>query len=670
MLHHKSVVGDLDLPTNPGFHPKFDPAEFPPRLHNVLRQLSRIFYITRGFPEIWEGNSRYYACLMRPVDQVQPIFGFEQEFPCLFSTYETFEFRTLDAFDEIFRQVKSRSRVNERFRFVISDDPTVKNSVKKYLQRDLERPNIVPFHTQEFFADNEKFVLERVREFFHTRDLFDFRNPLQTELYFFGRNQLINKIVSRHGSGEANALFGLRRSGKTSVIYAVQRAAAAQGHCSVIIDCQEPTHNQALAWELLRKILIKAAEKFNVPVKRIRNALIDEKSTFDNIKEQMNYLVGQINKDIMFIFDEIERISPDVGQGPFRDPLEFTKFWQTLRALQQEGGNKRFTVFLVGTNSAIIETRKFGQYDNPLFEYSPNEYLRGLNLDDLESMVKTLGNFMGLEFPKEIVSHLHNEFGGHPYLVRQVCSIIHHHAQDPRPIGVQHSDLTLALETFAQKSEIFVREMIKQIQELYPDEFYMCQLIAAGKTAEVEDLSVAMPETVRHLIGYGLLRKTHLSYEFAIEAVARYFASVTSQDIATMSQQARRRRIGELYNEVECALRKCFGIWLSFQGTKFSIEPSLKYACNKERGEAFSSTNYRELLGDNSDLYFLELAKMIKFNYSQFENRFSMSKEDFWGHCEIVNSARRVPAHSKVISDSDFRRFIIAAEALYEVAST
>ena len=62
-------------------------------------------------------------------------------------------------------------------------------------------------------------------------------------------------MVNRHKSGEHTGLFGLRKSGKTSIIYAVERTLSASGERYVSLDCESPSVHK-LRWnELLEKLI-------------------------------------------------------------------------------------------------------------------------------------------------------------------------------------------------------------------------------------------------------------------------------------------------------------------------------------------------------------------------------------------------------------------------------
>src|SRR5690606_27301251 len=78
---------------------------------------------------------------------------------------------------------------------------------------------------------------------YHFRDLFAQKSPLQNDTYFFGRAPVIATLRDRIQRCENTGVFGLRKSGKTSVLLAAQRAASADGHRFVLVDCQSPTLN-------------------------------------------------------------------------------------------------------------------------------------------------------------------------------------------------------------------------------------------------------------------------------------------------------------------------------------------------------------------------------------------------------------------------------------------
>ena len=51
-------------------------------------------------------------------------------------------------------------------------------------------------------------------------------------------------------------------------------------------------------------------------------------------------------------------------------------------------------------------------------------------------MVRKLGRIMGLRFDEIIYGKLTEDFGGHPFLIRHVCSVINRISPAERPVIV------------------------------------------------------------------------------------------------------------------------------------------------------------------------------------------------------------------------------------------
>ena len=100
-------------------------------------------------------------------------------------------------------------------RILISGDTKAENKVMDLLKADPEQPIVIPFSYEDFmYSRDSYFLINRFRKHFYERNLFSFLSPLRKDLYFFGRNQMLQELINRHLSGEHTGLFGLRKSGK------------------------------------------------------------------------------------------------------------------------------------------------------------------------------------------------------------------------------------------------------------------------------------------------------------------------------------------------------------------------------------------------------------------------------------------------------------------------
>lgn len=76
----------------------------------------------------------------------------------------------------------------------------------------------------------------------------------------------------------------------------------------------------------------------------------------------------------------------------------------------------------------INEIPVIGGTTNPMFrqlsESNQGAYLPAFTYDDTKNMVNTLGGYMGMQFDEYTIGKLTSDCGGHPYLMRILCSFI------------------------------------------------------------------------------------------------------------------------------------------------------------------------------------------------------------------------------------------------------
>src|SRR5690606_35395099 len=112
---------------------------------------------------------------------------------------------------------------------------------------------IIPFSYFDFVTkDAENLIKQRLKEFFYGRDLFSFESPLQNDTYFYGRTDVVQFFYDKYKSGENCGLFGLRKIGKTSVLFALKRYLVLRNETAVFIDCQEPSFHMRRWYESLQ----------------------------------------------------------------------------------------------------------------------------------------------------------------------------------------------------------------------------------------------------------------------------------------------------------------------------------------------------------------------------------------------------------------------------------
>ena len=278
---------------------------------------------------------------------------------------------------------------------------------------------MVPFVYDELVAHSGDswYIRNQLRNNFYDVDLFGYTLPLRDETSFFGRQQIIARYVDAIKRCENRGIFGVRKTGKTSLLFKIDRLVREQRLGFVFFyDCKSPSYRM-LHWnELLGEICSNIAKRLGINIRRE----YDEK----NIIRSFRYVVNEASKKdkkIVIIFDEIEYIS-------FKSPLnphwhsEFIDFWQTIWSVQSIHRNLVF--ILSGVNPSVTEIDTINGIQNPLFSIVQSEYLQGLSEDDARTMVRTLGRRMGVKFDYPAITLLYNQYNGHPMLLRLACSYI------------------------------------------------------------------------------------------------------------------------------------------------------------------------------------------------------------------------------------------------------
>lgn len=475
------------MPTYPGFHPEFELAFYPTSVRPALRRIGLHFYITRSFRPVSIGNSQYYAALIRPTDEFSIYINTDREILVVFATYETFEIRTLEAYEAFYDLVES-ARIDKSLRFLISNDSRIEPIIKHYLDQHPEYPIIIPATFQQLEGRSDNSLLEAVRRNYLLRDLFGYQNPLREETFFFGRHHVVNSVLDMAKSGQNSSLFGLRKSGKTSAIYAIQRKARGLSFNVAVIDCQSPAVH-ARTYDSLLSYVIGEVRR----VAGLKKSTAVLGATLPEVAEaftmHMNAALGSTKNGILLIFDEIENISPGTAASShWREGLQVVYFWQIIRSYLQSDSRGRLSLCIVGTSPHILEASKINDVANPVYLYASKQFIPSLTFEETREMVERLGYFMGLEFPIETIADLQKEFGGHPFFTRQVCSKIHQLASASRPVRVSMKALERAKVEFSGQLESYLRDIILQLKDAYPEEFKILTAIVAGDKEEVTEI--------------------------------------------------------------------------------------------------------------------------------------------------------------------------------------
>jgi len=653
--------------TTPGINRNAQLSHFNTSECEIVTALSRIFYISYGGRSFKMGiDSKYSYCLLKPTSFFSEQFNLHREIIMVFSDYDTFEPRSLDATSKV-TSFHPDLRLDRICSVLISKDPQIEEKLKDLLKSNTEMQVIIPFSYFELLAlsdynKNGQFynlVIKRFRDYFYERDLFAFFAPLQKDLYFFGRHSYVQELVNKHFSHENAGVFGLRKSGKTSVLNAIHRTLDHIEKKWIWIDGQALSH---MRWNLsLFNLVENICIKFEIPQQHEKQYYTFEDAAV-LFERDMLYCSNQLNgESLLILFDEIENITFDIALSDhWKSGEDFIYFWRTIRAFYQKYPEK-ISFVIAGTNPKAVETPLINGYDNPIYnQLQADKYLSTFTVQDTKDMVNKLGAYMGLFFDDIVCATLTQEMGGHPFLIRQFCSKINSFVTEkslPKPITITKAIYDQVLPLFEENDlEPYCEMILDVLKRNYPEEYKMLESIA------LEDENILFTQEgnsaiTSHLVGYGLIERVEKFYGFRNEAVRKYilkknkYSKILKTDEEKWSEiSARRNRIEpQLRQIVKLQLKACFG------------EATAKYkvlnAMTPENKVKYSALSYNDLFNPKKcEVYFLLMSKTILNDWTAFSNVFSSKKLIFQSYTTIINNLR-LDCHASTVSDAEMQSF-------------
>lgn len=636
--------------TTPGIHPDFRWQPYSQGEQSIIEKFGTQFFVTRGGQDIWlSENSNYRYFLIKPTEMFFHMFNLEREIVVVFSSYAEFQPRSLEAYQKI-QDNFAELRLEKICFVLISAAANVVSEIRSISKERKESRITIPFTYSELLSGYNDFLFRnRFKDFFYSRDLFAYESPLKTDLYFFGREQTIHNLISRSKSGENSALFGLRKTGKTSVVHNFVRALKVDNRIGVFIDCQSPSFHQRRWYGAIYYVLSELARQADGVKLGASEELFTETRAAELFEEKIFSISKAKQMPIVLIFDEIENITFNISPSShWCSGMDFIYFWQAMRAAFQKNSTI-FTYVIVGTNPTCVEKPMVQGKDNPIYNQVPYDYIPGFTFLDTREMVRKLGRFMGLRFDETIYAKLTEDFGGHPFLIRHVCSEVNKLAPAERPYEVLKPTYEKAKSEFSLKYSNYIEMILNVLLEFFNDEYEMLKMLALGDLKGFNEFADHSPEFTNHLVGYGVIGREGNSYFFKIESIKAYLL----QKIKTpklISVNDRQSEISAKRNPVEAGIRRLVHTILKSNLGETRAAAEIRNHLKTKPPRPMSS---KEMLdGASTPVYFDDLRRIVLANYPMFQIAFGLDKSEFDQRMNFINK-HRVDAHAKTISEAD-----------------
>jgi len=239
-----------------------------PHEEQIIKAFLPGFYVT------WAKRRKAYntelsVYFLNPEPFITEAFGFEQEVMLVYSAYPTVEARAVQASESFMADDPARGRVEKLTYFFAAEAPGIAEWFHAYTSERQESRMIIPFTAESLRnnANDSWFVRNVLAEYMYGRDLFDYRLPLEKDTYFFGRSDVVLNLFDAIKRRENRGIFGLRKTGKTSLLYKLERMLNAEGTAEILyFDCKLPSIRKLRWHEPLGDICTRLSKRFNLSI--------------------------------------------------------------------------------------------------------------------------------------------------------------------------------------------------------------------------------------------------------------------------------------------------------------------------------------------------------------------------------------------------------------------
>ena len=642
----------------PGFANDVQLTNFGVREAEITHNMATVWYVCYA-SQYKTKKSSYSYIFLDATDEFQEGFSFRQNILCIFHPFETIDARLMDAIDRILET--NSNRLDRLCVFLVTNARAFSAEIQVDPEKDIRIH--VPFSYQELgggAAGKKDLIAQKLREYLYPVDLFAISSVLKTDRNFFGRKENVQSLVGQYERGENSSLFGLRRIGKTSLLWAVVRELKVRDAPVALIDCSDTKYHKT-SWN---KALFRVKEALylslgikNQGYKQDDYSEADASSCF---VEDLRRIKNSYSKPTLLIFDEIENLCFSVSEAPsWKDGTDSLPFWQSIRSAYQQNTNL-FSFLMCGTNPLILErTRTPSGSDNPLYRYISPRYLEFFDIDDVEKMLVQLGSYIGVAFDRQIFTYLTDEYGGHPFLVRQVASHLRAVAlKQPKTgkISVRKEDYFSNRAEISQRMQGYIGLILEVLMERYQEEYELLRLLAAGQAEEFQRNAAEYPEAIAHITGYGLVKRVGSNFHFRIGVVEEVVRHAARELRCPDSMEERWGLIGQERNLFEWKCRKMVRSILKViygeDEAKGLILSVMKAASQVEK---CSKLKFDEIFSEKGELYLLDLKDIITKEWAVFKKAFQENKQKFQVSMDAANKYR-IDTHAKDITRENFKK--------------
>ena len=372
---------------------------------------------------------------INPGGEIKNQFGISLEVPVVISLHTPLQPRVLD----LFNALRSVPTADRDIGILVASDP--KARLYALDKKKIGFPILVLLEQDLAELHRNSNLREKLAELLRSINYFDIKGEIRQKDQFFGRLDDIQKVLESVRTNQSIGVFGLRKSGKTSLLLQVRDHLDATGDISSFITFNEVSSDIDLRLTILERvrasISVRKGESF--PRLRLlskagaRNTLSSEdvRATWTaDLKRILNHSGCRH----ILMLDEVDLANVEDGESgeshsrSYDERLSMNRVLRELRGVvqvQQESSDAKLVLVAAGVASSIVTRITRFDEENQLYQFLSVRALQPLSLAEVREMVRTLGRRSGLSFKEpQLFEFLFSQYGGHPQLTRLACSLV------------------------------------------------------------------------------------------------------------------------------------------------------------------------------------------------------------------------------------------------------
>lgn len=353
-------------------------------------------------------------------------------------------------------------------------------------------------------------LIRLIRNHIYARDLFYETTPVRGDR-FFGRKTILQELRDDVVNQRVSGLFGLRKSGKTSILLQLSELIVSDSMVPVFIDLEVlPSPPQDPTLPLITEISSRIrAEAVKRKISSRELEPLEHNPSIVLFKSRLQKLLTRLHREGIYLtlmLDEIEFLTPadqvDTAEGEFTGVAQVLGI---LRSLVQSTEN--FTFLVSGLTNDIVENGRLYGRPNPLFSWSKARYLGPFERGEADDLATAIGSRMGIEIEPGALNALYEASGGHAYLYRNLASaVVAELPIDTYRRVIRHSDVLHGLVPWRRSIAGNLDEILGHLSRYYPTEAVLLEILreAPGDFSEIAETE---DKALHHLISLGLVHE-------------------------------------------------------------------------------------------------------------------------------------------------------------------